>query len=107
MIARVTTAQSRPEEIDDTSQFFQEIGVPSCLGVAGFKAAYLLVDRATGKWVEVSLWETKEADEEAMTAGAQRLQGNETAQMIGARIHEGVISSDYYEVAVETIARPN
>ena len=104
MIARVTTAQSRPEEIDGTAEFFQEIGVPSCLGVAGFKAAYLLVDRTTGKWMEVSLWESKEADEEAMTAGAQRLEGNERAQMIGAQIHDGVISSDYYEVAVESTA---
>jgi len=104
MIARVTTAQSRPEEIDGTAEFFQEIGVPSCLGVAGFKAAYLLVDRATGKWIEMSLWESKEADEEAMTAGAQRLEGNESARMIGAQIHDGVISSDYYEVAVESTA---
>lgn len=42
----------------------------------------------------------------AQTAGAQRLEGNERARMIGAHIHEGVISSDYYEVAVETKAKP-
>jgi hypothetical protein len=106
MIARVTTAQGRPGQIDDITLFFQEIGIPSCLGVAGFRAAYLLVDRATAKWVEVSVWESKEADEQAMAAGAQRLEGNERAQMLGADIHTGVISSDYYEVAVESSAKP-
>ncbi len=105
MIARVTTAQSRPEDIDETLQFFEAIGVPSCLGVAGFKAAYFLVDRASGKWLEVSLWESKEADEEAMAAGAKRLEGNEKDQMIGARIHAGVISAEYYEVGAATTAR--
>lgn len=40
-----------------------------------------------------------------MAAGAQRLEGREEAQMIGARIHAGVISSGYYEVAAEVMAR--
>jgi hypothetical protein len=105
MIARVTTAHSRPDEIDEAVKFFQEVGIPSCLAVAGFKAAYFLVERASGKWVEMSIWESKEADEEAMTAGAQRMEGNQEAQVIGARIHAGVISSEYYEVGAETTAR--
>lgn len=106
MIARVTTAQGRPGEIDDTTEFFNEIGVPSCLGVAGFKAAYLLVDRASGKWVEVSVWESKEADAQAMNVGAQRMKATRRAQALGAHLHAGVISSDYYEVAVESLAKP-
>lgn len=98
MIARVTIAEGRPEEIGETIQFFETIGLPSCLEASGFKAAYLLVDRAMGKWVELSLWESKAADEAAMAAGARRLEGRNEAQVIGARIHAGVISSEYYEV---------
>jgi len=105
MIARVTTAQGQPEEIAETLQFFEDVGVPSCLGVAGFKAAYFLVDRTNGKWVELSLWESKGAHEAALAAGAQRLEGREEAQMIGARIHAGVVSSEYDEVAADVMAR--
>ncbi len=43
MIARVTTVQGQPEEIAERVQFFEEVRVPSRLGVAGFKAAYFLV----------------------------------------------------------------
>jgi hypothetical protein len=88
MTARVATAQGQQEKIAETVQFFEDVGVPSCLGVAGFKAAYFF-DRTNGKWVELSLWESKGAHEAALAAGAQRLEGHEEAQMIGAGIHAG------------------
>jgi len=54
------------------------VGVPSCLG-AGFRAAYFLVDRTNGKWVELSQGGSKGAHEAALAAGAQRLGGREEA----------------------------
>ncbi len=49
--------------------------------------------------------ESKGAHEAALSAGAQRLEGREEAQMIGARIDAGLVSSDYYEVAADVMAR--
>jgi heme-degrading monooxygenase HmoA len=70
MNARVTTTQSTPENLDDAVRRFKEEALPSITAMEGFKGAYLLIDRATGKVVNVSLWETEALETSSAAAVA-------------------------------------
>ncbi len=65
MHARVVTVQIQPGKMDETIGLFRDSVVPAAKAQKGFKGAYLLTNRSTGKGIAVSLWET-EAD---LTAG--------------------------------------
>ncbi len=65
MHARVVHVQIRSEKLDEAIRLFQESVVPAMKQQQGNKGGFLLIDRATGKGLAVSLWES----EAAMTAG--------------------------------------
>ncbi len=60
MVARVTTVQVKPENIDDTTKLYGESVVPAAKSQKGYQGAYMLVDRNTGKGVSISLWDSEE-----------------------------------------------
>ncbi len=62
---------------------------------AGFQGVYILVDRATGKHLAVSLWATRE-DAEAAGARAAEL-GSQLMAAFGAA---GRPTDEIYEVAI-------
>jgi len=64
MSARVITTQTSPGKLADAIQLWRESVAPSVKQQKGFKRAYLLVERATGKIRTIGLWET-EADLQA------------------------------------------
>lgn len=64
MSARVITTQTSPGKLVDAIQLWRESVAPSVKQQKGFKRAYLLVERATGKIRTIGLWET-EADLQA------------------------------------------
>lgn len=66
MYARMTTATGSPANLDEGLRTYREGILPSIESLDGFKGTYTLVNRATGKVVNISLWET----EAAMTASA-------------------------------------
>jgi heme-degrading monooxygenase HmoA len=65
MHVRVTYVQIRPDKVDEATQLYQESVVPAAKQQQGFKGMTLVTDRASGKGISLSYWET-EAD---MAAG--------------------------------------
>lgn len=65
MNARVTIVQILPGKVDQAVDRYRDSVIPVANQQKGFKGAYLLTDRSTGKGISITLWET-EAD---MTAG--------------------------------------
>ena len=61
MYARVTVVQGSPEKIDQGIEAFNDGVLPAAKSVDGYKAAFLLVDRQTGKGMGVTLWDSEEA----------------------------------------------
>jgi len=70
MFARVTRAETRPENIEDAQvKHDREVLFPTMKKISGFKGAYVLVDRATGHSLTMTLWESEtamKASEDAM-----------------------------------------
>ncbi len=61
MYARVTTVQSPPDGLDDTTQHIQENLLPQLQQQDGFKGFIGLGNRQSGKVLGVVLWESEEA----------------------------------------------
>ena len=95
MFARVTSMQGPPDRIDEAARQIQEQAVPFARQLSGFKGAYWLADRRTGKGLSVTLWES----EEAMRASAVEIEPRRkaTAQAVGATIQ----SVEAYEVIAQ------
>jgi heme-degrading monooxygenase HmoA len=73
MYARVTTLQYQPGKLDQAFHIFRESILPETKRKAGFQRVTVLLDRGTGKAVEVTLWQT-EADAKASGAGSSYMQ---------------------------------
>ena len=84
MFARVTTIQGPPDRIDEAARRLQEHAVPFVRQLSGFKAAYWLADRRSGKALAVALWESEETMRASEVEIEQRRR--ESAQAIGATI---------------------
>ncbi len=59
MFARMVTLQGKPDKVDAGIRYMKEQVVPTIGKMAGSKGAYTLVDRKSGKFVVVALWETE------------------------------------------------
>ena len=93
MYARVTTVQGQADRLEEGIRTFQEQTVPFLRGQAGFKNAYLLVDRQQAKALAISVWESEEAMQQTEEAIAQQRQ--QAAQQMGA----STPTVERYEVA--------
>ena len=93
MFARVISAQTTPDGVDNAIRIAQE-QLPDPRGQPGFSGFYLLADRAAGKLVTISLWESYD-DVRAVESRAAQLRGEASAEI-------GVTTSgvDVLEVAV-------
>jgi heme-degrading monooxygenase HmoA len=60
MFARLTTINTRPERVDEGIAIYKKSVIPAAKLQKGFVAAYLLVDRPTGKGMSVTFWKTEE-----------------------------------------------
>jgi quinol monooxygenase YgiN len=69
MYARVTTVQIAPGNVDEATNITREAVIPAAQQAKGFKGYWALGDRATGKSVVITLWET-EADRDASGPGS-------------------------------------
>jgi heme-degrading monooxygenase HmoA len=59
MFARVITAQAGPQGFDSAIDLIRE-QLPGAGQQPGFKGFYLLTNAETGKFITISLWETRE-----------------------------------------------
>jgi heme-degrading monooxygenase HmoA len=95
MFARLTTINTRPERVDEGIAIYKKSVIPA-ESQKGFVAAYLLVDRPTGKGMSVTFWKTEEdalANERSHYYQEQLVKYLDL--LVGATIREG------YEVAVK------
>ena len=67
MYARVITSQLVSGKTDDAVSIWRDKVAQTLKQAKGFKGAYLVGDRGTGKGLTITLWETQE-DADAMNA---------------------------------------
>ncbi len=96
MFARVSTIQGKPERVEDGIRNYREQVMSAVKKMAGFKGAYFLVDRKSGKEVSITLWDT-EKDLQASTKAADQLRA-QASQTVAAPKPPVV---EIYEVAVK------
>ena len=93
MHARVGTYSGTPEQAEEATANFEQL-TQGLQSLDGFAGGYLLVDRATGKAITVTLWSTVEAAQlSAEQAKQMRAQAAGGAGM-------SIDSVGTYEVAV-------
>ena len=61
MFVRASTIVADPAKADEGSRFYAEQMVPAIREQPGFLGAVLMADRATGKSLGLTFWETREA----------------------------------------------
>ncbi len=91
MFARIGTWRGSPEEVQRWIDRAREQVKPNIQRDEGLAAAYWLVDRAGGKGLIVTIWESEEAMRASEEARAQRQA--ETSAATGA-----TVTTDRYEV---------
>src|SRR3990172_5521111 len=96
MLARVSTIQGKPQQVEDGIRQYREQVVPAVKKMAGFKGAYFLVDRKSGKEVSITLWNT-EKDLQASTKATDQLRA-QASQTVAASKPPVV---EIYEVAIQ------
>ena len=60
MFARLTIVQVKSDKLDETIKVCEENVIPAAKSQKGFRGAYLLTDRKTGKGVFISLWDSED-----------------------------------------------
>ena len=61
MFARLTIVEVKVDKLDEAGKLYEEGVIPAAKSQKGFRGAYLLTDRKTGKGMSITLWES-EAD---------------------------------------------
>lgn len=61
MFARMNTFNGPPEGLDGLTRVAEEKVLPAADRLPGFRGMLVLGDRATGKSISITLWETEEA----------------------------------------------
>jgi len=60
MFARVTLTQVDLNKFDETIGLYRDSVIPAAKSQKGYRGAYLLTDRKTGKAVSVAFWDSEE-----------------------------------------------
>jgi heme-degrading monooxygenase HmoA len=60
MFARLTIVQTSIDKLDETMKIYEESVLPAAKSQKGFRGAYMLTDRKTGKGISITLWDSEE-----------------------------------------------
>jgi len=60
MFARLTIVQVKSDKLDETIKLYEESVIPAGKLQKGYRGAYLLTDRKTGKGVSIAFWDSEE-----------------------------------------------
>lgn len=58
MQVRVTTVQIQPGKVDEAIRIYRDSVVPAAKQQRGYRSTMLLTDRASGKGIAITAWET-------------------------------------------------
>jgi len=97
MYARVTVVQGSPDKVEQGIESFNGSVLPTAKGVDGYKAAFMLVDRTSGKGIGITLWES----EDARRRGGEALEAPRAATI--AALGGSVPPVEEFEVVVSDI----
>jgi heme-degrading monooxygenase HmoA len=61
VFARFTNVHIKPHKIDAAIHLYERSVIPAAKKQKGYKGAYLMIDRNTGKGVSVTIWDNEEA----------------------------------------------
>jgi heme-degrading monooxygenase HmoA len=93
MYARATTIQGSTATADEGVEQYRE-ALAAFRRIPGNQGAFLLVDRASGKGIGVTLWESEQAMADS------REQANQLRQQAAEQAQGQIQSVEEYEVAV-------
>ncbi len=82
MYARIVTVHAKLDKLDELIGIFRDSIVPAAKQQKGFLGARLFTDRATGKGVAVTRWQSKEELEAGETSGYYQEQIAKIAPMV-------------------------
>ena len=97
---RLTTLKGDPAKVDDGLKHFTEQTVPAFEAMPGFRAAVLLVDRASGEAMGATVWDSR-ADLDASASAAGQIRST-AAEVFGA----GDPTAENFEVAFAELLTP-
>jgi len=60
MFARLTIVQVKKNKIDETREIYEDSVIPAAKSQRGFRGAYLLSNRKSGKGVSITMWDSEE-----------------------------------------------
>ena len=60
MYTRLLIMKMKIDRIDEASMLFEESVIPLCKDKKGYKGAYFLADRKTGKCNMITIWDSEE-----------------------------------------------
>jgi len=96
MFARLVSAQVGSDKIDEGITIWKEKDMPLTESVKGYRGAYLLTDRKTGKVISMTLWDS---EEDAITDEKSALHQEQVDMYKGLLIGEPI--AQYYEVSAK------
>jgi heme-degrading monooxygenase HmoA len=97
MFARVSTILGKPERIEDGIRSYKEQVIPAVKKMPGFKQAFLMVERKSGKTIGITFWDTeKNLKDSTLAADKLRAQGAKDTQAAQPPMVE------IYEVAAQS-----
>ena len=96
MYARVLTAWAKPGMTDELIHIIRDSVIPEVKHEVGFKGLLLLNERATGKGISITLWETPVDLKASETSGYLRQQLDKVAPLLSKPPVIGV-----YEVSIQ------
>jgi len=96
MFARLVTSEFQVDKTDEVIRVFQENIMPAIKPQEGYRGAYLLIDRKTGKGVVLALWDSEENIIANNESGLYQEQVSKVAPFLTA-----VPVQSVYEVAIQ------
>jgi len=96
MFARLTIVQMKEDKVGEAINIYKDNVVPAAKSQKGYKGAYLLTDRDTGKGMSITIWDTEEDAAANEQSGHYQEQVGKFKDIFGAPpVREG------YEVSVK------
>jgi len=84
MYARVTTITTPADRVDEAIRIYQDSVVPVLKQQPGYRSTLLLNDRASGKGVAISVWETQQDLQASEASGFYQEQLAKFAPLLSA-----------------------
>ncbi len=100
MHARVVSTQVQPGKTDEAVRIYRESVTPVARRQEGYIGGILLTDRATGKALSISFWDSEAAMKESETSGFLQQQIGKFTDII-----DGTPTRETFEVSVQEFAK--